>query len=89
MFLPSQDPPVVPPSAQSSRVVDCFEVEHVQAPNVVALKRRLAKSVEKVQLLFKKSSDENAPGDQPKITATDLEERHFRDAYGDRSVIIS
>lgn len=67
-----------------------FEKEPVQAPNVVALKRaKIAAFEKKKQLLFKRSSDQNAPGDQPKITVTNLEERRFGHIYGDRSGIIS
>ena len=70
--------------------MDQFDKEPAQAPNVVALKcAKLAKAVEKCQLLFKRSSDQNAPGDQPKITVTDLEEKRFRDIYGDRFGIVS
>nr|KAJ0193478.1 hypothetical protein LSAT_V11C800389040 [Lactuca sativa] len=77
-------------SAQTPRVVDRFDKEPTQAPNVVALKcAKLAKAAEKGQLLFKRSSDQNAPGDQPNITVTDLGEKRFRDVYGDRSGIIS
>ena len=68
--------------------MDRFEVEPVQAPNDVK-HAKLAKAAEKGQLLFKRSSDQNAPGDQPKITITDLEEKRFRVVDGDRSGIIS
>ena len=56
MYLPSQAPPVVPQPVQTSRVVDRFDVELVQAPKVVALKHaRLDKAAEKGQLFFKRS----------------------------------
>ena len=71
-------------------MVGRFDKEPAQAPNTVALKCvKLAKSAEKGQFLFKRSSDQNAPVDQPNITFTDLGENRFRDVYGDRSGIIS
>lgn len=39
--------------------------------------------------MFKKSSDQNAPGDQPKDTVTDLEKKRFGHRYGDRSGFLS
>ena len=90
MYMPSQAPHVVPPPVQTSRVVDRFEEEPTQAPNVVAVKRaKMAKSADKRQALFKRISDQNAPGDQPKITVTDLKDKRFREVYGDRSGIVS
>lgn len=88
--LHTQAHPISTSFACTSRVVDRFEEEPVQAPNVVALKRaRLDESAKKGQLLFKRSSNQNALGDQPKIIVTDLEEKRFRDIYGGRSGIIS
>ncbi|KAL7602938.1 hypothetical protein Lser_V15G19704 [Lactuca serriola] len=90
IYLPNQDAPVVPPPTKSTRVVNRFEKEPVQAPHIVELKRaRQGKDVEKGQLLFEKNSDQNAPVNQPEITVTDIGENRFRDIYGDRSEIVS
>ena len=67
-----------------------FEKEPAHAPHVPEIIRdQQGKATEKGQLLFKRSSDKNAPGNQSTITIKDLEAIRFRDTYGDRSGIVS
>lgn len=73
-----------------TQVVNRFETEPIHAPHVVSLKRtKLVESAKKQKMLFKRSLDQSAPGDQPKITLTNLEEKRFGHTYDDRSGIVS
>lgn len=62
IYIPNQTATIVPTPMRITRGLDRFDKEPAQAPNVVALKRaKLAKSAERGQLLFKKSSYQNTP----------------------------
>lgn len=69
-------PPADIPTERTTRVVDQFDHEPVQAPHLVALKRDQQAASSKIQRwLFKKSSYQNIRGDQSRLTITELKQK--------------
>ena len=81
--------PVDQPPPRTTRVVDRFEKDPVNANSQIKIKhgKRTVTAEKKEGLLFMRSSNVNRKADKPQLTVIDLKQRKFGDQYGDHTGI--